>query len=601
MGGGRRRIAAAMALGWTAAIAFAASERLPNPKKPWLALERRAITLYGDVGERKLAEIASELESFRGLLERLFPGATDSPVPTTVFAFDGSRSFDPYSPTPGAGGGVRVVGYMLPGRYDDFIALEAFPQGGGGYSTVYHEYVHSFVETNLPEAPGWLSEGLAQFYETFVRERDQAIVGRPPAQAVAVLRTLSMLSFDRLFATTHEGKRLEDGADYLVHAAQSWALVHYCLTELEGGAGRLTDLLRRLTEGEAAAPAVAAALGVDVERLQKLLLGHARSRTFRTYSIPLDGAGAEAAPRPAGRAEVLLRLAELQGARGRRESAEAHLVALLAEQPDSGDALALRAHLDEKKAGGAESRAAYAAAMQRTVTRAASLVRAGRRELKDLDELDDAERAAAIERALAWSERAVAMAPDFAEAAAVRGRALLRAKRPQEAVPILARAHAALPARVDVAHDYFIATLRIDDFAAARVLLEHRLRPRFSAEDVADWELRLLDHETTALYNDAVDRKDWTGARQHLVDALASTDDADLHARFEPWLAELDEHLRYESARTRYNRAIDLANGRSFVAARAELEALLEGDPPEELRTSALAMLEKLKPYLPRG
>ncbi len=91
--------------------------------------------------------------------------------------------------------------------------------------TVRHEGFHQFLDAMLDDAPVWLNEGTAEYYETSRRKRGTFDGGqiRPLHLAMLRKRSRSMKSARDLIWIT----RAEYYSDPGLHYAQAWAMVHF--------------------------------------------------------------------------------------------------------------------------------------------------------------------------------------------------------------------------------------------------------------------------------------------------------------------------------------------------------------------------------------
>ena len=111
----------------------------------------------------------------------------DSSVPTTVIIFRDDASFPPYNPL-SQGRPANVAGFFLPGDEVNYIALSLDPNDKDPYSTAIHEYVHLHLKDNVPDAPLWLNEGLAELYGSLQFSGNDALLGAPLFQYIRLLR-----------------------------------------------------------------------------------------------------------------------------------------------------------------------------------------------------------------------------------------------------------------------------------------------------------------------------------------------------------------------------------------------------------------------------
>lgn len=216
----------------------------------WVRVETPNFVVFGEIGERRTAEIAMEFERFREALIRLLPRAsnTRAPVPTLVFVFGSKKSYQPFQPTRN-GKTIEVSGYFTADDQKNVITLLA--QGSdAGLHTVFHEYAHLVVTNVTRRVPAWLNEGLAEFYSTFqiAGGGRGATIGTPIGHHLQLLNESALMRLEDLLAVD-SASAVDESHRRTLFYAQSWALVHMLLTQDAGRAQDLTRYLGLVTSG----------------------------------------------------------------------------------------------------------------------------------------------------------------------------------------------------------------------------------------------------------------------------------------------------------------------------------------------------------------
>jgi tetratricopeptide (TPR) repeat protein len=126
------------------------------------------------------------------------------------------------------GRGARPPAASYMGPSSGFIAIRADIPAAQRFPLLLHEYVHVLTATRVPQAPAWLDEGLSEFWGASVIDRQQAVIGRPPAHHLKQLRARQWLTPDEI--KQHQRGELEDNKTRTaMFYAQSWAMAHYLL------------------------------------------------------------------------------------------------------------------------------------------------------------------------------------------------------------------------------------------------------------------------------------------------------------------------------------------------------------------------------------
>ncbi|MEE9562999.1 MAG: hypothetical protein V3W50_08015, partial [Thermoanaerobaculia bacterium] len=172
--------------------------KLPDPKEKWIRVRSPNFLIYSNTSRRKTTEIGLGFERFRAVFLRLKPGARQrSDLPTTIFIFKNQKSYEPYMSSPPQRDRA-VVGQFQQSRFGDLVTVNAYPRQGEALPVVYHEYVHSLVAQNIPQAPVWLNEGLAEYFSTFRFRGEKVEVGRLVPEHLLWLRNHSFIPLQRL-------------------------------------------------------------------------------------------------------------------------------------------------------------------------------------------------------------------------------------------------------------------------------------------------------------------------------------------------------------------------------------------------------------------
>jgi len=190
-----------------------------------------------------------------------------------------------------------LVGFFLPGDDVNYIALSLDPRGNP-YGTAFHEYVHLHVKDNIPNAPIWLNEGLAELYESLQFSGSDAVIGVPKQGYIWVLRQVEMLPLKTLFSIGTDSPYYNEQDKATIFYAESWALVHYLMLGDRARQDQFKKFLQRIGNGADVAKAVESAYGITLDALEEelrayirrgsltaqVITGVANPETFRSYT-----------------------------------------------------------------------------------------------------------------------------------------------------------------------------------------------------------------------------------------------------------------------------------------------------------------------------
>ncbi|HZG51922.1 MAG TPA: tetratricopeptide repeat protein, partial [Pyrinomonadaceae bacterium] len=463
----------------------------------WTSVRSENFVVLSNAGEGEARHAAARLEELRAIFSRLQAGdGFDVSMPVTVLLFQNGGDYEFFKPT--YRGDLRrdVAGYFQFSPDINYITLSRnVGSGRDPLSVLYHEYVHALVRNNYAGAPVWFNEGLAQYYSEFELSADRRRVrlGGELTHRLDSLARGRFLPLETLLSADSSSAHYQQHDKHAVFYAQSWAFVHYLLSD--AGGGRQAQLRRYLELTSAGAPVEEGfreAFKVDFGRMESALAAYVRAARYpertESFDTPVPS-GAKLESRALTEAEAQAALGDLLLHTNRPDDAEEYLARALKldanlaaahsslglmrlQQNRPGEA---RAHLERAVGLAPENHLAhfyYADLLRRegletekTVAGYAATTRLIRAELKKVIEL----------------------APTFLEAYALLGRVdLERSPRLDETFALLGHALTLAPRRAEF--KLLLAQLhaRRAEFARARQMLEPLARDRRSAQTRAE-------------------------------------------------------------------------------------------------------------------
>jgi tetratricopeptide (TPR) repeat protein len=229
------RLAALLCLVLAAHVSSPARDTA-QAKEVWTSVRSKNFLLVGNASEKEIRQVATRLEQFREALTRLFAGAgLHSNVPTTVIVFRSDETYRPFKPLY-EGMPANVAGYFQSNNDLNYITLTIDGNAARPFGTVFHEYVHLFVESNLRGLPLFLNEGLAEYFSTFDLSDGgrKATIGKSNDRHLKLLRTREWLPLESLLAADNKSPIYNERQSRDLFYAQSWALAHYLILGREG-------------------------------------------------------------------------------------------------------------------------------------------------------------------------------------------------------------------------------------------------------------------------------------------------------------------------------------------------------------------------------
>jgi len=246
---------------------------MPKADEKWIEIETANFLFFSNAGEGATKRVAEDLEELRAALAQLTQFELQSPVPTLIYVFKSDRSFTPYkmlyNDEPGA-----MSGYFADSENANYIAINAGSRNASGI--VFHEYVHYVLANNFWWLPIWLSEGLAEFYQTFEVVDDTVYLGLPINSHLATLHDSTLISLPELLAVDRESPLYNEKNRKGDFYAQCWALTHYLVLGDQERRQQLGRYIASIEHGMPPETAFADAFGSDFERIERDVRTHLR-------------------------------------------------------------------------------------------------------------------------------------------------------------------------------------------------------------------------------------------------------------------------------------------------------------------------------------
>src|SRR6185369_2325350 len=144
------------------------------------------------------------------------------------------------------------------------------------YAIAFHEYVHLHLRDNVPNAPLWLNEGLAELFGSLQFSGNDALLGVPLNSYLRILREHELLPLETLFSIGTNSPHYNEQDKTGVFYGQSWALVHYLMLGDRGRQEQFKRFLQQVNRGENAAKAIEDSFGMTLDRLEEDLRTYVR-------------------------------------------------------------------------------------------------------------------------------------------------------------------------------------------------------------------------------------------------------------------------------------------------------------------------------------
>lgn len=254
-------------------------------RETWRSVRTNNLFVIGNADPEKLRQVAAWLEFFHSAFGRLVSrNVLESSVPTTVILFRDDASFLPFKPLY-QGRPANITGYFQAGDDVNYIAISMDPRLRDPFRTAFHEYVHLHVKDNVPSAPLWLDEGLAEVYGSLQFSSGEALIGTPIGGYLRLLREQELLPLKTLFSIGTGSDHYNEDDKAGIFYGQSWALVHYLMLGDRGRQDQFKKFLQHVSRGDDTAKAIEDSFGMALPALEQEFRAYVRRGDFSPQRV----------------------------------------------------------------------------------------------------------------------------------------------------------------------------------------------------------------------------------------------------------------------------------------------------------------------------
>ena len=392
----------------------------------WIHAQTDHFDMFSASSERESRRFLNELEQFCTAFQKVFGVSSVGQPRVTVMMFDSKDQMKPFCPQY-KGKTKDVAGYYQKGKDEDLIVLSADSQDrgeDGGYSIIFHEYVHKLLHEQGYNPPTWLDEGLAQFYATMRVTENSVEVGQPAQQRLRVIARSALMPLGRLFAVNHSSPEYNEKFQTQIFYAQSWLLVHflYCGTD-KNVQGKFTQFFEGVEENPTALEAQCQRVyGMNFAQMESALSGYLSGGRFnvRTVKLPIGDFAGKIRFEPMGAVERDTVLENLRWRIRPEEGSPLHMLQLAERDPKAARPYeVLAAYTLGKDRDRQQALAYWEKAVERGSINAYVYLQLAKAQLKDVTNilsLDYRAPQLVAEPIRKYLDRAVELRPDYMEA-----------------------------------------------------------------------------------------------------------------------------------------------------------------------------------------
>jgi tetratricopeptide (TPR) repeat protein len=316
--------------------------------KPWLMLKTSRFGVVSQLNEKETRLWAEEFDKYVTALHLLYKTDDNNLLPLTIVLFKNNKQFTPYKTYTESGQAKNVTGVFA--NMDDWstIGLPGFKNSQATRTTIFHEAVHWYLNSQNLNIPLWVEEGIAEVFSTFEIKNGKGRWGLPMQAHVDYLNYKGLQpTRDFLFATQDEALHKLD-----TFYPQAWAMIHYFMFG-NGGKNRekfnlfLTELGKKSTKD-----AFESAFGMTYDEFDKELQHYISNGKYNVGEIDLKNSNTDIKIGPASNAVVQFALGRLAVAGGIPDLGIQHAEAVISNapsRPEGYDLLAIALRNSENK------------------------------------------------------------------------------------------------------------------------------------------------------------------------------------------------------------------------------------------------------------
>ena len=246
----------------------------------WLEARSSLFDVFSDGDEAQLRAFVQSLQNYDELL-RLTTETNAPPSPNRLVIYLVGGSLGVYQVDPHAA--LGVAGFYAP-EVEGVLAVaerrtinEAW---ASAQAVIFHEYTHHFVNQYYPGVyPAWYQEGFAEYCSTAKFKGDIVTLGEPLPERLQPLFHQPWMPIADVIAPPPYRTSVTSGPMFYPEA---WLATHYLLRD-DDRRQRLIDYLLALRKGSAPKAAFETSFGMDFPTFQRALVSYLNGNSI-TYS-----------------------------------------------------------------------------------------------------------------------------------------------------------------------------------------------------------------------------------------------------------------------------------------------------------------------------
>jgi tetratricopeptide (TPR) repeat protein len=309
--------------------------------EPWVELRTAHFVVASDGGEKTARRVADQFEMVRRVFQATMPNARfDTGVPIQILAARDGKSFATLLPEyPFDKRHPQPDGIFISGGEKNYIAMRTNVYGKIPYEDIYRDYAKLVLKLSYHSLPPWLEDGYVNACAGMILTDKGAKIDRPDPEDLSALWESPLLPLDLVIHVDRASPFYNNTGKITVYSAESHALVHFLLTDVQGSGNKLLERYIAQVEGGADAAQSFRQVFGDLNLMQSKLESYIKQTApSPTEILASGGSDSVSAARSLTPAETEARIGELDLGRGRREDAQTKLEHALMLDPSLADA-----------------------------------------------------------------------------------------------------------------------------------------------------------------------------------------------------------------------------------------------------------------------
>jgi tetratricopeptide (TPR) repeat protein len=254
-----------------------------DPNQGWTEVRSPHFVVSTNAGQKEGRRIADQFEQIRGLFHAAFANLRVDPAqPVLILAAKNENTMKMLLPEDWeVKGHVHPAGLYQQGDDKHYVILQLDSGRKNPFHALYHEYTHALMHLNFTGLPLWLDEGIAEFYGNSQLGETESRIGTIDETHLYILGQNKLLPIETLLNVEHGSPYYNEANPASVFYAESWALVHYLMTDPEAQQRQLLkNFLAAWDKSGSQIQAAQEAFG-DLKRFGQVIEAYSRQTKFR--------------------------------------------------------------------------------------------------------------------------------------------------------------------------------------------------------------------------------------------------------------------------------------------------------------------------------